>query len=60
MAWMADWPKIRDLILFLAGLAGVSYETLGTNVDRPTLLFVFAAMMGLPVFLGKKGRNEDD
>jgi hypothetical protein len=54
---MAKWPKIRDLILFTAGLAGVAYETLAVNVDRPSLLLVFAAMMGLPVFLG---RGKDD
>jgi hypothetical protein len=55
---MTQWPKIRDLILFTAGLAGVGYETLGTNVDRPYLLVVFMTMMGLPVFLGE-GKKED-
>lgn len=41
----------RDGILFTSGLAGVFYETVFTKADRPTLLLLFAAMMGLPAFL---------
>lgn len=41
----------RDGVLFVAGLAGVAYETIVTGGDRPTLLLLFAAMMGLPAFL---------
>ncbi len=41
----------RDSLLFLAGLAGVAHETLIANVERPTLLLLFAAMIGLPAFL---------
>ncbi len=41
----------RDTILFFSGLAGVGYETFGNNADRPTLLLLFGAMIGLPVFL---------
>ena len=41
----------RDGILFTGGLAGVFYETVFTKADRPTLLILFAAMMGLPAFL---------
>ncbi len=41
----------RDAILFAAGIAGVFYETVFSKVDRPLLLAVFAAMMGLPAFL---------
>jgi hypothetical protein len=48
---MNKWNLIRDICLFFGGLAGVAYETLGTNIDRPTLLLLFAAMMGLPAFL---------
>lgn len=46
------WKDARDLILFLAGLAGVAYETLHGPVD-PSLLLLFGAMMGLPAFLRK-------
>jgi hypothetical protein len=41
----------RDGTLFLGGLGGVFYETVFTKADRPTLLILFAAMMGLPAFL---------
>jgi hypothetical protein len=53
-----NFPKVtRDLILFVAGLAGVVYETVVVKIDRPTLLIVFSGMMGLPVFLR---RDEKD
>ncbi len=48
-----QWQNGRDIILFLAGLSGVVHETLVSTVDRPTLLILFAAMMGLPAFLKK-------
>lgn len=41
----------RDTILFIAGLSGIGYETLAQNGERPTLLILFAAMVGLPAFL---------
>lgn len=44
---------IRDTILFVFGLAGITYETVVVNVDRPTLLVLFAGCVGLPVFLRK-------
>lgn len=47
------WPFARDIALFTGGLAGVGYETLGRDIDRPTLLLLFAAMMGLPAFFPK-------
>ena len=47
------WPLVRDVVLFFGGMAGVGYETLGRDIDRPTLLLLFAAMMGLPAFFPK-------
>ena len=49
------WPPhvTRDGALFLAGLAGVAHETLFADTERPTLLILFAGMMGLPAFLRK-------
>lgn len=41
----------RDSVLFSAGLAGVFYCTVFDKADRPTLLLLFGAMMGLPAFL---------
>jgi len=45
------WHDVRDILLFFCGLAGVVHETLLTNAERPALLVLFAAMMGLPAFL---------
>ena len=45
-------------VLFVAGLAGVIHETVIGQADRPTLLLLFAAMMGLPAFLGGSGGSK--
>lgn len=58
-AW--SFPLIRDIILFIAGLAGLAYETVFTKTDRPTLLLLYAAMLGLPAFLqANDARNNDE
>ncbi len=57
---MATWRLVRlarDLTLFLGGLLGVLHETVFTSLDRPDLLLLFAAMMGLPAFLGLDARR---
>jgi hypothetical protein len=41
----------RDGILFAVGLAGIIYETVVHSGENPTLLILFGAMCGLPVFL---------
>ena len=53
------WPSLRDILLFTGGLAGVLHETvLRDGPERPTLLILFAAMLGLPAFLaGDRDRN---
>ena len=48
----SQWPFIRDIILFAAGLLGAGWETLHGPVE-PSLLVMFGAMMGLPIFLRK-------
>jgi hypothetical protein len=50
---------IRDTILFVVGVAGVVYETLAEQVDRPYLLAAFLGMVGLPVFIRKDERDDD-
>lgn len=58
------WPQIRDVLLFVGGMAGVLHETVIATAERPTLLILFAAMMGLPAFLpsredrAEKGKAE--
>lgn len=46
-------------VLRVVGLLGVSHETLINNTDRPTLLLLFAAMIGLPSFLGKDAKDAE-
>ena len=53
-----SFRRVRDGALFLTGLLGVLHETVLTSLDRPDLLLLFAAMMGLPAFLGfDRGRG---
>ena len=54
--WRERWrvPKLRvtrDTVLFLSGLGGIVHETFFTKLDRPDLLVLFMAMVGLPAFL---------
>lgn len=52
------WLRItRDRVLFVAGLAGIAHETVAGDVaERPILLLVFTAMVGLPAFLPGAGK----
>lgn len=43
------------MVLFVSGLLGVAHETLVTHGERPSLLILFAAMMGLPLVLRRNG-----
>jgi len=46
------WPKItRDTVICTVGLLGVAHEVLLTEGERPSLLVLFGAMIGLPAFL---------
>lgn len=59
-----EWTHQRDFLLFLGGFLGVIHETVLATAERPTLLLLFAAMMGLPAFLrqddGKGAKNDDE
>lgn len=54
---MKHWQTQRDIILFFGGIGGVVHETLLATAERPTLLILFAAMMGLPAFLQTNGNG---
>lgn len=47
----------QKTVLFVVGLLGVAHETLVSEADRPTLLLLFAAMIGLPAFLKADERS---
>jgi hypothetical protein len=56
-----NFPKItRDTSLLIGGLLGTAHETLVSKVDRPSLLALFAGMMGLPLFLRKDEKERED
>jgi hypothetical protein len=57
MRWTARWT--RDRAIFLTGLAGVIYETLVSEAERPALLVLFASMLGLPAFLRRDEKEEE-
>ena len=51
----------RDTVLFVAGLAGIFHETLvHAGTERPTLLLLFGAMIGLPLFLRADDRKDSE
>lgn len=47
---LPPWPVLRTIILFFFALAGIAWEIVAEQSDRPTLLILLAAMAGLPVF----------
>lgn len=49
----------RDLVLFVFGLAGIAYETLAHGFERPTLLLLFAGMIGLPPIIRGDEHHQD-
>lgn len=58
-AWLTP-RNVRDGLIFTVGIGGIIYETVGSQVDRPTLLLLFAAMIGLPAFLRADDRERED
>jgi hypothetical protein len=54
-------PKLtRDLVIFTVGILGIIHEAVIEQAERPFLLAVFAAMIGLPAFLRVDERKDDD
>lgn len=55
------WRGItRDGVLFVIGILGIAHETLISGAgERPTLLLLFGAMVGLPLFLRADDRGKD-
>lgn len=57
---MQKWPLIRDICLFFGGLAGAAHETLIASAERPTLIILFATMMGLPAFIKADSKKDEE
>jgi hypothetical protein len=53
----------RDLVIFGTGILGILHEVFLSTSDRPTLIILFGAMIGLPAFLrldAKDNKKEDE
>lgn len=50
-----SWQALRDIIMFLAGLAGIVYEAGFAPSPRVELLTVYAVMLGLPAVFRSSG-----
>jgi len=53
------WKAVRDVVLFIGGVAGVAHQTLIAPEPNATLLLLFASMMGLPAFLKRDAKKEE-
>lgn len=56
----AGLRQVRSGVLFVVGLVGIGYETIVEHTERPTLLLLFAAMIGLPAFLRLDERRNNN
>lgn len=54
------WKFIRDTTMFLAGLAGFAHELIIQEQERSTLIFACLALMGVPFFLRRDEKEEDE
>ena len=50
----------RDVVMFIAGLAGFVHEVAVTEGERPTLLLACLALMGVPFFLNRDEKAKED
>lgn len=55
----SGFRSVRDLLTFLLGAAGIAYEVLGEGPERPTLLIVFAGLLGLPLVFREQDKAHD-
>lgn len=52
-----QWDFVRQLTLFYVGLGGVIYEMIFVHPADPGMLVIFGAMMGIPIFMNRNGKN---
>lgn len=55
----SGFRSVRDLMTFLMGGGGIAYEVLGDGPERPTLLIVFAGLLGLPLVFREQDKVAD-
>jgi hypothetical protein len=52
--------RLRSITLFVVGLVGIGYEVVIDHADRPTILILLGAMVGLPAFLRTDEKRRPD
>ena len=57
MKWLTS--GVRDGLIFLGGLTLTIYEAVFRDAERPSLLVLYAAMMGLPAVLNADKRKSE-
>lgn len=55
----SGFRSVRDVLTFGLGAAGIGYEVLGEGPERPTLLIVFAGLLGLPLVFREQDKAHD-
>ena len=55
----SGFRSVRDVLTFGLGAAGIAYEVLGEGPERPTLLIVFAGLLGLPLVFREQDKAHD-
>lgn len=56
----SGFRSVRDVLTFGLGAAGIAYEVLGEGPERPTLLIVFAGLLGLPLVFREQDKAHDE
>ena len=52
-------PQRKDVLLVF-GLLGIAYEAVWRSTERPTLLLLYAAMIGLPLVMRADEERQKD
>lgn len=56
----SGFRSVRDMLTAGLGAAGIIYETAFQDTERPTLLIVFAGLLGLPLVFREQDKAHDE
>jgi hypothetical protein len=54
----SGFRSIRDILTAVLGAAGIVHESLLSSQERPTLLIIYAGLLGLPLVLRESERDD--
>lgn len=55
----SGFRSVRDMLTATLGAAGIVWETVVTGDERPTLLIIFAGLLGLPLVFREQDKAKD-